>query len=162
MTLKLKKSVKKIIIITVITAAVIAPILILLFNYISYLNYLEEVENRYKKYFKEVCEYVEENQEVYENFSKYQISLYENDNSNKKMDIERDGEHQEWRDIVFNHIGRAWVYTNDKGVRVFYEKYGEKYDILICYQNDIYLDGYEDDTLVYVTDNISVGLYPVR
>lgn len=158
--LKSKKTVKKIIIITVITAAVV-PILIFLFKYISYLNRIEEVENRYKKIFKDFCEYVEENQEVYENFSKYQISLY--DNGNADMEIEREGEHQEWRDIVFNHISRAGVGTNDYGAYVAYEHLGAKYDIVICYQNDIYLvQGDEDETLVYITDNISVGLYPVR
>ena len=162
MTLKSKKAVK-IIIIAVITAAVIVPILILLFEYISYLNYLEEEEAINKELFKEICEYVEENQEVYEDFSKYQISLYENKNTNADMEIEREGEYQEWRDIVFNNISRASVYTNDYGLCVVYEKLWEPYDIVICYQNDVYLfGGTESDTLVYITDDISVRMRRVR
>lgn len=160
MALKSKKAIKKLIIITVIAAAVIVPILILLFEYISYLNYLEEEEAICKEMFKDYCEYVEENQEVYENFSKYQISLY--DNRNDDMEIEREGEHQEWRDIVFNNISRASVYTNDNGVFVVYEKLWEPYDFEIYYQNDIYLYGNERETLVYITDNISVHMSRVR
>lgn len=161
MTLKSKKTVKKIIIITVITAVVITPILMFLFEYISYLNYLEEEENSCKEMFKDYCEYVKENQEVYEKFSEYQISLY--DGENDYMEIEREGEHQEWRDIVFNNISRASVHTNDYGVFVVYEKLWEPYDIVICYQNDVYLFGRaESDTLVYITDNISVRMSSVR
>ena len=158
MALKFKKAVKiLLVIIAVIIIIISIPILIVLFGY-SIPEWIDDAQ--YKKIFKEICEYVEENQEVYENFSKYQISLY--DNGNTDMEIEREGEHQEWRDIVFDHISRARVHTNDKGVCVFYEHLGAKYDIVICYQNDIYLDGYEDDTLVYVTDNISVELSSVR
>lgn len=161
MALKSKKAVKKLIIITVIAAAVIVPILILLFEYISYLNYLEEEEAICKEMFKDYCEYVEVNQEVYENFSKYQISLY--DNGNTDMEIEREGEYQEWRDIVFNNISRASVHTNDYGVYVVYEKLWDPYDILICYQNNLHLFGRsESDTLVYITDNISVRMRRVR
>ncbi len=161
MTLKSKKTVKKIIIITVITAVVITPILMFLFEYISYLNYLKEEEASYKAYFKKVCEYVDENQEVFEDFSEYQISLY--DGENDYMEIEREGEHQEWRNIVFDHISRARVHTNDIGVCVVYEHLGESYDIVICYQNDVYLfGGAESDTLVYITDNISVRMSSVR
>lgn len=166
MALKSKKAIKKLIIITVIAAAVIVPILILLFEYISYLNYLEEEEAICKEMFKDYCEYVEENQEVYENFSKYQISLYDinlYDKEDPYMDIEREGEHQEWRDTVFNNISRARVYTNDYGVYVVYEKLWDPYDIVICYQNDVYLfGGTESDTLVYITDNISVRMSSVR
>lgn len=154
------KSKKKIIILLIIIVIIAVPISILLFEYISYVNYLEREEATCKEMFKDYCEYVEENQEVYEKFSEYQISLY--DNGNDDTEIEREGEHQEWRDIVLSHISRARVHTDDNGVCVVYEKYGAKYNILICYQNDIYLEGLEDDTLVYVTDNISVGLYPVR
>lgn len=160
MILKSKKSVKKIIIITVIAAVVVVPILILLFEYISYLNYLEEVEANCKEMFKDYCEYVEENQEVYENFSKYQISLYDKENTG--MEIEREGEHQEWRDIVFNGISRARVFTNDYGVYIVYEKLWDPYDIEICYQNDIYLEGFESDTSVYITDDIEVRMVRVR
>ena len=161
MALKSKKTVK-IIIITVIAAIIMVPVLMLLFQHISYLNYLEEIEANYRKNFKDFCEYVEENKEVYEEFSKYQISLYENENTNADMEIEREGEHQEWRDIVLNHISRARVRTNDNGVCVVYEKNRSIYDIVICYQNDVYSDENESETLVYITDNISVGLYPVR
>lgn len=162
MTLKSKKLVKILFfIIAIIIIIIIIPILILMFKYyIPYLIDCYSEDAQYKKIFKEVCEYVEENQEVYESFSKYQISLYNNGNTD--MEIEREGEHQEWRDIVFDPISHARVHNNDKGVCVFYERLGAKYDIVICYQNDIYLDGYEDDTLVYVTDNISVGLSSVR
>ncbi len=161
MTLRLKKTIKKIIIITVITAVVITPILMLLFEYISYLNYLEEEENSCKEMFNDFCEYVEENQEVYEKFSEYQISLY--DGENDYMEIAREGEYQEWRDIAFNHISRARVRTNNHGVYVVYEKLWDPYDIVICYQNDVYLfGGAESDTLVYVTDNISVRMSSVR
>lgn len=154
------KSKKKIIILLIVIVIIAVPISILLFEYISYVNYLEREEATCKEMFKDYCEYVEENQEVYEKFSEYQISLY--DNRNTDMEIDREGEHQEWRDIVFNNISRAKVYTNDNGVFVVYEKLWEPYDFEIYYQNDIYLYGNERETLVYINDNISVHMSRVR
>lgn len=159
MTLKFKKIVKILFfIIAVIIIIISIPILIYVVPY-SIDFYMEEAY--YKEEFKTVCEYVKENQETFEDFSKYQISLYDKENTN--MEIEREGEHQEWRNIVFKYANSAKIGTNDKGVYVLYEMYGNKYDILICYQNNIYLDGYEkEDVLVYVTNNISVLISRVR
>ena len=154
-----KKTIKIILSVIALILFLLTPILI---EVVPYVIGVFREEAYYKKNFKEICEYVKENQEVFEDFSKYQISLYENENTNTDMEIEREGEHQEWRDIVFDHIFRARVHTNDNGVCVVYEIFGGEYDILICYQNDIYLEGRENDTFVYITDNISVGLYPVR
>lgn len=155
-----KKTVKIVLSVIALILFLLTPILI---EVVPYVIGVFREEAYYKKYFKETCEYVKENQEVYEEFSKYQISLYESENSNTIMEIEREGEHQEWRDIVFDHIFRARVHTNDNDVCVVYEIDTPEYYIHIVYQNDIYLnDGPERDTLVYITNDISVRMGSVR
>lgn len=155
-----KKKVKIILSVIALILFLLTPILV---DAIPYTIGVFREEASYKKFFKEICEYVKENQEVFEEFSKYQISLYENENTNTDMAIEREGEHQEWRDIVFDHIFRARVHTDDNDVCVVYEIDTPEYDIDIVYQNDVYLfDGAERDTLVYITDNIEVRMSSVR
>lgn len=112
--------------------AIAGLVLVIALLYFGYKNHQKKFYEEAYSHFNEVYEYVLENKEVYKEFSEYQISLL-NDN-NTHFDIEREGDMQEMRDIVFQPFNSATVGTNSssRAVSVWFYLHMTSYEIN-CY-----------------------------
>ena len=112
--------------------AIAGLVLVIALLYFGYKNHQKKFYEEAYSHFNEVYEYVLENKEVYKEFSEYQISLL-NDN-NTHFDIEREGDMQEMRDIVFQPFNSATVGTNSfsRVVSVWFYLHMTSYEIS-CY-----------------------------
>lgn len=78
---------------------ILGLILYIVLLYFGYKNHQKEFYEEVYSHFDEIYVYVLENKEVYKEFSEYQISLLNDDNI--CFNVEREGNMQEMRDIVF-------------------------------------------------------------
>ena len=126
-------AIKKILVLFKIIAilAIAGLVLVIALLYFGYKNHQKKFYEEAYSHFNEVYEYVLENKEVYKEFSEYQISLL-NDN-NTHFDIEREGDMQEMRDIVFQPFNSATVGKDGSGeIGVSFYLYMPSYEIS-CY-----------------------------
>lgn len=124
------------------------------------------VKDSYEKSHKEAIEefnavykYVLENKEVYEEFSEYQLSLL--DGNNTAFEIEREGDMQEMRDIVFKYFGYAKAFDNGSGnITVAYNRALEHPYYISCtyYKNGVNRSPYGNETEKIIGGNIYICL----
>jgi len=144
----------RIIIIFILSAAAI-----LLTCYILYKINEKKEYNAVLDYFRTVCEYVEQNQEVFTEFSEYQISLLED--TTDSFYIKPTGEYQERRDIYLKYAHWSNVSFSSREKNLGTVMCGidcYDYDITIVYGNDI-VNKYNisgDEQCCVIDDNIYI------
>lgn len=109
--------------------------------------------------FNTVYKYVLENEEVYEKFSEYQLSLL--DGNNTVIEIEREGDMQETRDITFKYFGYAKAFDNESGnITAVYNCALEHPYYISCtyYKNGVNRSPYGNETEKVIGDNIYICL----
>lgn len=159
-----KEAIKKIVsavgiifILAVIGFAVCIALFIHDFNEQADKDYAEACED-----FKIVYQYVLENKEAYKEFSEYQLSLMNEDNS--YMIIERDGDMQEMRDIVlepFGYYANAGINVNGEAIVNYSREASETYMITCSYYKDgINRSPYGNDREKLIDDCIWLVLSP--
>ena len=118
-----------------------------------------EYYNEALKDFNEICEYVKENEEHYITISEYEMSKL-NDEMQYLL-LERQGEYQESRDIVFYwfYVATAYISTITGEEIVQYGAQANPcYSISVIYSDDISAGITEDDTTRIISDDIFVSL----
>ena len=113
---------------------------------------LEELNTIYK--------YVLENKDIYEEFSEYQLSLL--DENNTMFEIEREGDMQEMRDIVFKYFGTAYAGKNGYGeLTVNYNHDMNHPYYITCYycKDGVNRSPYGNETEKVIGDNIYISLW---
>lgn len=148
----------------VISIIIIIAIILLLIPLALSLPYSIQYEKEHKaayKDFQSVCEYVRENQNIFEEFSEYQLSLI---NDNQPFDIEKEGEYQEQRDVIFKYVDSANVNIDMNGITfVYYHAYSSSssYDIVITYEKNRTIS-HESKGRFYIGDNLTVAMVRMR
>ena len=138
--------------------AIAGSILVIGLLYFGYRNHQKKFYEEAYSRFNEVYEYVLENKEVYKEFSEYQISLLNDDNTS--FIVEREGDMQEMRDIVFRHFGSATVGTNSSSgvVSVWFYLHMSSYEIN-CYYCPNGIKAPEDDQSKVIDDCIWIVFF---
>ncbi|MCH5194294.1 MAG: hypothetical protein J1F11_10055 [Oscillospiraceae bacterium] len=154
-------SVKKILILFRIIAisAIAGSVLVIGLLYFGYRNHQKKFYEEAYSHFNEVYEYILENKEVYKEFSEYQISLLNDDNTH--FDIERKGDMQEMRDIVFLPFNSAAVGTNSSSgeVSVWFYLHMPSYEINCYYCPNVIIKEPEDDWSKVIDDHIWIVFF---
>ena len=140
-------------------SAIAGSVSVIVLLYFGYRNHQKKFYEEAYSHFNEVYEYVLENKEVYKEFSEYQISLL-NDN-NTHFDIEREGDMQEMRDIVFQPFNSATVGTNSYSgvVSVWFYLYMPSYEINCYYCPNGIKKESEDDWSKVIDDHIWIVFF---
>lgn len=148
--------------ITVWITIILAAVGFVAYHVLVYFAMKDSYEKSHKEALEEfntVYKYVLENREVYEEFSEYQLSLL--DENNTVFEIEREGDMQEMRDIVFKYFGRACAGEDGSGdVTVVYnhEMNHPYYITCIYYKDGVNRSPYGNETEKVIGDNIYIYL----
>ena len=139
-------------------SAIAALILVIGLLYFGYRNHQKKFYEEAYSHFNEVYEYILENKDVYKEFSEYQISLLNDDNTS--FNIEREGDMQEMRDIVFRPFQQATVGTNSSSgeVSVWFYLYMPSYEIN-CYYCPNSIKKSDDDWSKVIDDHIWIVFF---
>ena len=128
--------------------------------YFAVKDSLEKSKQEALEEFNTVYKYVLENREIYEEFSEYQISLL--DDNNTVFEIEREGDMQEMRDIVLKYFGYSYAVKNsEEEITVNYNhEMNHPYFITCCYYNDgVNRSPYGNETEKVIGDKIYIYLW---
>ena len=138
-------------------SAIAGSILVAGLLYFGYKNHQKRFYEEAYSHFNEVYEYVLENKEVYKEFSEYQISLLNDDDT--YFIVEREGDMQEMRDIVFQPFNSATVGTNGSGeVSVWFYLHMTSYEIS-CYYCPNGIKKPDDDQSKVIDDCIWIAFF---
>lgn len=145
------------------TAIILAAVGFVAYHILIYFAVKDSLEKSHKEALEEfnmIYKYVLENRETYEEFSEYQLSLL--DENNTVFEIEREGDMQEMRDIVLKYFGSAYAGKNGLGEITVNYNHGMNHPYCItCYY---YKDGvnrspYGNETEKVIGDNIYISLW---
>ena len=128
--------------------------------YFAVKDSLEKSKQEALEEFNTVYKYVLENRETYEEFSEYQLSLL--DENNTVFEIEREGDMQEMRDIVLKYFGPAYAGKNGAGEVIvnYVDEMSHPYYIdCIYYQDGANRSPYGTETEKLIGDKIYIYLW---
>lgn len=128
--------------------------------YFAVKDSLEKSKQENLEAFNTIYKYVLENKDIYEEFSEYQLSLL--DENNTMFEIEREGDMQEMRDIVFKYFGTAYAGKNGAGEFIvnYVDEMSHPYYIdCIYYQDGVNRSPYGNETEKVIGENIYICLW---
>lgn len=128
--------------------------------YFAVKDNLEKSKKENLEAFNTIYKYVLENKDIYEEFSEYQLSLL--DENGTMFEIEREGDMQEMRDVVFKYFGTAYAGKNGTGeliVNYVDEMHHTYYISCIYYKGGTNRSPYGNETEKVIGDNIYISLW---
>ena len=145
------------------TAIILVAVGFIAYHVIIYFAVKDSLEKSKKEALEEfntVYKYVLENKDIYEEFSEYQLSLL--DENNTMFEIEREGDMQEMRDVVFKYFGTAYAGKNGYGeltVNYIHEMNHPYYITCYYYKDGVNRSPYGNETEKVIGDNIYISLW---
>lgn len=122
-------------VIIAVTAVIIKNILFYTFLYRALNERKEEVTAEAELYLAKIGSHIRENEAVFNEFSEYQLSLLNEDTPSFK--IEKDGDMQDMRDIVFEYFSEARAYIfYENNLIIRYSKTFDSFIVVVTYEEN--------------------------